>query len=55
MTNLYVLLGDTLQEINTIVASTSQEKIIMVWHHKLNHMYERVIILPCMYLTIKKE
>lgn len=33
--NLYVLMGDILQDVNAMVASTSQEEAIVTWHHRL--------------------
>ena len=38
--NLYMLLGDMLQEVEAPIASTSQEKITMMWHRKLGYMLE---------------
>jgi len=39
--NLYMLLGDTLQEADASVAAASQEETTMMWHLKLGHMLER--------------
>ena len=39
-TNLYMLLGDTLQEVEASIASTNQEEMTMIWHRKLGHMSE---------------
>ena len=36
--NLYMLLGDTLQEANALVASNSQEETTIIWHRELDHM-----------------
>ena len=41
MANLYVLIGDTLQESNATLASMSQEEVVMMWHRRLGHMSER--------------
>ena len=42
VTNLYMLLGETLQEEEACVASEdSSEKSAMVWHCKLGHMSEQ--------------
>ena len=38
--NLYMLLGDTLQEAEASIASTNQEETTMMWHRKLGHMSE---------------
>ena len=38
--HLYMLLGDTLQKASVSVASTSQEEMTMILHHKLGHMSE---------------
>jgi len=37
--NLYMLLGDTLQEADASVI-TSQEEATMMWHCRLGHMLE---------------
>jgi len=39
--NLYMLLGDTLQEADASVAAASQEETTMMWHQRLGHMSER--------------
>ena len=39
--NLYMLLGDTLQEADALVASDGLEELTMIWHRKLGHMPER--------------
>ena len=36
--NLYMLLGDMLQEAEASIASTSQKETTMMWHCKLGHM-----------------
>jgi len=41
MVNLYVLMWDTLQEVNATVASTSQEELVMMRHCRLQHMSEQ--------------
>jgi len=41
MANLYVLMGDTLQESNATLASMSKEEAVMMWHRRLGHMSER--------------
>jgi len=56
MTNLYVLMGDTLQEVNAIVTS-SQENATMTWHRKLGQMSEQGLQIPveCNLLRKLKE
>ncbi|XP_020242968.1 uncharacterized protein LOC109821189 [Asparagus officinalis] len=40
--NLYILKGETLQDADSCVASTSRgEEQTMMWHHKVGHMSER--------------
>ncbi|KOM25686.1 hypothetical protein LR48_Vigan153s000800 [Vigna angularis] len=39
--NLYMLLGDTLQEADASVATTKEEEATMMWHYRLGHMSER--------------
>ena len=39
--NLYMLLGDTLQEADALVASNSQEEMRILWHRELGHMSKR--------------
>ncbi|XP_020258296.1 uncharacterized protein LOC109834676 [Asparagus officinalis] len=40
--NLYMLKGETLQEVDSCVTSTSRgEEQTMIWHHKLGNMSER--------------
>nr|KYP42748.1 Retrovirus-related Pol polyprotein from transposon TNT 1-94 [Cajanus cajan] len=39
--NLYLLLGETLQEADASVAAISQEEATMMWHRRLGHMSER--------------
>ena len=39
--NLYMLLGDTLQEADASVAAASQEDSTTMWHRRLGHMSER--------------
>lgn len=39
--NIYILMGETLQEGDVSVASTSQENSMTTWHHRLGHMSER--------------
>ncbi|KAF7825202.1 Retrovirus-related Pol polyprotein from transposon TNT 1-94 [Senna tora] len=39
--NLYVLMGDTLQKAEASVATSNQEETSMMWHLKLGHMSER--------------
>ena len=39
--NLYMLSGDTLQDGDASVATTSQEELTRMWHCKLGHMSER--------------
>ncbi|XP_025616567.1 uncharacterized mitochondrial protein AtMg00300-like [Arachis hypogaea] len=39
--NLYMLVGDTLQEAEASVALASQEEMTMTWHHKLGHVSKR--------------
>ena len=41
MANLYVLMGDTLQESNATLVSMNQEEVVMMWHRRLGHMSER--------------
>ena len=41
MEDVYVLLGDTLHEANVMVASTSQEEAMLMWHRKLGYKLER--------------
>ena len=41
MADVYVLLGDTLQEANAMVASTSQEEAMLMWHRKLGYKSEQ--------------
>ena len=41
MADVYVLLEDMLQEANAIVASTSQEEVVLTWHRKLGYKSER--------------
>ena len=41
MADVYVLLGDTLQDANAMVASTSQEEAVLTWHRKLGYKSER--------------
>jgi len=41
MANIYVLMGDTLQEANATFASISQEEAMMMWHRRLGHMSKR--------------
>jgi len=38
--NLYMLLGDTLQEADASVTAASQEETTMMWHRRLGHMLE---------------
>ena len=38
--NLCMLLGDMLQEVYALVATTSQEEAMMIWHQRLGHMSE---------------
>jgi len=47
--NLYMLVGDTLQEAEALVASASQEEMTMTWHCKLGHMSEQglKILVEC--------
>ncbi|RDX95495.1 hypothetical protein CR513_21989, partial [Mucuna pruriens] len=40
-TNLYTLLGETLQVANASVATSSQEEATMMWYHRLGHMFEQ--------------
>lgn len=40
-TNLYIIMGETLQEGDVSIASTSQENSTTMWHRKLGHMSER--------------
>ena len=35
MANLYVLMGDTLQESNATLVSMNQEEVVMMWHRDL--------------------
>ena len=39
--NLYMLLGDTVQEADASVATANQEEATMTWHRRLGHMSER--------------
>jgi transposase InsO family protein len=39
--NLYILMGETLQEGDVSIASTSQENSTTMWHRRLGHMLER--------------
>ena len=39
--NIYMLVGDTLQEAEASVASASQKEMTMTWNYKLGHMSER--------------
>ena len=39
--NLYMFVGDMLQEVEASIASTSQEEPTMMWYRKLGHMLER--------------
>jgi len=45
VTNLYMLIGDTLQEVEALVASTNQEETTMMWHRKLGHMSEHGLMI----------
>jgi len=38
--NLYILIGDTLQEVEASIASVSRAEPTMMWHRKLDHMSE---------------
>lgn len=40
-TNLYKLLGDTIQEADASIVAGSQEETTMIWHCRQGHMYER--------------
>ena len=35
---LYILLGEILRELGTLVALAGQDEMAMMWHHKLGHM-----------------
>lgn len=39
-TNLYIFMGETLQEGDVSIASTSQENSTTMWHRRLGHMSE---------------
>ena len=39
--NLYMLMGDTLQEADASIAAAGQEETTMMWHRRLGHMSER--------------
>ena len=38
--NLYMLIGDTLQEVEALITSASQEEMTVMWHRKLGDMSE---------------
>jgi len=40
MADMYVLLGDKLQDANAMIASTSQEEAMLMWHRKLGYKSE---------------